>query len=448
MNPVTFYWLTVGASVVAAVIFLIIIWKKRRSIVCGLKSRKFWISLILLCFASGLVFLFGFYSAILGIAAVLVVPPIISALLCFTVVKEGTGKVITKFDQFSRVLIQQRGKTISGPAGDVIPGTEYHLLGGLRWFGFWPFHKVYEYDFEWTGVKADGTFEEHPRKRLDYVLLKDDVYGCRVENAEDHAQMPVDIDLTITVQVINPYKALFMVENWFETLINRLTPYVRDFMTNHTFQELIENVDLRLDVAVMEKLTAEGIIDEFRDRYGLEIRRLEVREIDPGPEYRGITLKKLVASRDAEARGEETTGVLLRMMAQATGKTIQEIQEQINKKGSKLRREFLTMAQDLLHRRIAIDGNAFVDVRVQGASGLEGTLLNLLSVWRRMPQGRAPVTNPVAAPHAVPQPVGAAPSTPRRSYRARPDISSDDEAEEFLQDLEDEEEEEEEKKEE
>lgn len=43
------------------------------------------------------------------------------------------------------------------------------------------------------------------------------------------------------------------------------------------------------------------------------------------------------------------------------------------------------MVQDLLHRRIAIDGNAFVDIRVQGASGTEQTLLNLLAAWRRMP---------------------------------------------------------------
>ncbi len=354
------------------------------------KNRKTWAVIIGLVALACLVLLFR-VSILWGVVLTILAPFFVFGLLSFTIVKEGTAKVVLKASQFSKIFVQWKGKTVD-ENGDIVEGREWHLLGGIRWFGFWPFYTIYQYDFEWTGVKPDGTFEFHPKERLDRVLLKDDVYGCSVEKAEDKELLPLDIALTLTVQIVNPYKALFAVQNWFETMVNRITPYVREFVTHWTYQELVERPEVVLDVEVWKALIKpekpeEGIIYEFQNRYGILIRKLETRDINPGKEYRNVTLKRLVAARGAEARSQETSGVITQMLCQATGKTVEQIQAEVNADPA-VRKEFLAMVQDLLNRRIAIDGNAFVDIRVQGASGVEQTLLNLLSTWRRMPGGK------------------------------------------------------------
>jgi len=38
-------------------------------------------------------------------------------------------------------------------------------------------------------------------------------------------------------------------------------------------------------------------------------------------------------------------------------------------------------------RKLGIEGRSYLDVRVDGAEGLERLLLNVLAVWQRMPMG-------------------------------------------------------------
>jgi len=303
----------------------------------------------------------------------------------FTFVKEGTAKIVLKAGKFHKILIQWEGKTLN-TNWNVIKGSEWHPFGGLRWVGFWPIYTVYKYKFEWTGVKPNGQFEFHPKEELNYILLKDDVYGCQVLGAEDQEKLPLDVELTVTLAIANPYKALFAVQNWFETLSNRLTPYVRDFITNHTYTEMIET-EIRLDREIWKRLEEEGILTEFQRRYGVNIRKIEVRNFDPQSEYREATLRKYQAERDAEARTHKTTGALIQMIAQATGKTPQQVQAEIETSPA-LKERFMNLSSDLITRQMAIDGQSFVDIRVQGATGVEQALLNVIAAWQRMPNGK------------------------------------------------------------
>ncbi len=220
--------------------------------------------------------------------------------LFFTFVPEGRAKIVVRGDAFKKVLIQWEGYRLDND-GNVVEGSSKRkgLFGGLKFYGLWPIDDIYIYDFQWTGIKEDGSIDPHPKETIDYVLLKDDVYGLKEEKAEDKNLLPLDVTVALTIRVVNPYKALFNVQNWLETLYNRIRPYIRDFITTGTYEEFIVSQD-RMGPRIYSKLKEEEIINEFLDRYGIEIRKIEVKDIDPGEDYRKATLAKYLAEREKE----------------------------------------------------------------------------------------------------------------------------------------------------
>ncbi|MCD6528227.1 SPFH/Band 7/PHB domain protein [bacterium] len=219
--------------------------------------------------------------------------------LWFTFVKEGTAKVVVRGDKFEKALIQWEGYTFD-KKWNVVEGKEpWHPFGGLRYYGFWPIKDIYIYDFEWTNVKGDGTIEHHPEEVLDYILLKEDVYYFKIETAEDIELLPMELEVVMTVRVVNPYKALFVVQNWLETVINRTRPAIRDAVTQKRYDELIKNKEA-VGREIYKILRRRKLLEEFQNRYGVEVRKIEVKEINPGKEYREATLKKYLAEREKE----------------------------------------------------------------------------------------------------------------------------------------------------
>jgi len=180
-----------------------------------------------------------------------------------------------------------------------IPRRKEGFFGGLVAYGFWPLDDIFVYEFEWSGMTDRGELEPHPKEWIDYIFVKDDVYGCEITKAEDRELMPLNIKLTLTARIINPYKALFVIENWYETMVNRIRPYVRDFITTDTYMNFTKN-PIRIDVGVLERLKKEGILDELVNRYGVDVRKIEVNTIDPEEDFRKATMKKVLALREKE----------------------------------------------------------------------------------------------------------------------------------------------------
>lgn len=231
----------------------------------------------------------------------------------FTLVKEGTAKIIVRGGKFEKALIQWEGHTFAkeirrGKDGeiiqdkwDVVEGEEsWHPFGGFRYYGFYPFKDVYIYDFQWTGVTENGEVTHHPKETLDYILLKDDVYWAKVEKAEDKELLPLEVELILTVRIMNPYKAIFNVQNWLEAVINRIKPWTRDAVTHDSYENLIKDKD-RIGKDIYNSLDNAGLLkNEFIARYGVDVRKIEVKEINPPEDYRDITLRKYTAERDKE----------------------------------------------------------------------------------------------------------------------------------------------------
>lgn len=242
----------------------------------------------------------------------------------FTFVKEGTVKVVVKGDAAVKALIQWRGHTLimkrkSDPQGkmaqdvwDVIEGKEWHLFGGLRYYGFYPIKDIYTYWFQWSGVSEDGKVVHHPPELLDFIILKDDVYWALVDKAEDKNLLPLEIELLLTVRIINPYKALFVIQNWLETTINRVKPAVRPLIPAEEYNYWIKKKEF-LGEQILEKTGA--LRDELAQWYGIEIKKTEVKDINPPEGYREKTLAPYFADLEKQtaiikAEGEKNAAII------------------------------------------------------------------------------------------------------------------------------------------
>lgn len=219
--------------------------------------------------------------------------------LFYTFVKEGTVKIVVLADKVIRILIQWKGYTLDKD-WNVKEGEEQHILGGLRRYGWWPIYDIYIHTFSWTGIAHNGELKHHKEEIHDYVMLKDDIYWGKVEKAEDKDLLPLDVELLFTIRIVNPYKALFRVDDWLQTVINRSSPAVRDYITGYTFNELIKMPEA-MGEEIFKDLKERKILDEeFKERYGIEVRAIEVKDINPPEEYRKATLAKFEAAREKE----------------------------------------------------------------------------------------------------------------------------------------------------
>lgn len=239
--------------------------------------------------------------------------------LYFTFVPEGRAKIVVRADAFEKTLIQWKGHALAVhkseivDTGDVIETEEQieaegwlkklliwlkKLFGGLRYYGFWPILDIYIYDFAWTNVAQNGEIVQNEKKGLDYVLLKDDVYFATVKRAEDKGQLPSDIHLLLTLRVINPYKAVFVVQTWLEAVINTTEAETRDVWTTDSYARWISS---KKNLAERIEKALEGFRDEeCSKRYGVEIRAIKVRNIDPEERFREATLKGYLAERERD----------------------------------------------------------------------------------------------------------------------------------------------------
>lgn len=291
---------------------------------------------------------FGVFLLVLSVFPILAILGYWLFVKCFTTVKQGTQKIVVRFGKYVRTLDP-----------------------GLNFVGFWPIHKVYTYKFGWTGIDKDGKVQDHKKEEIDFVLVKDDVYACIVDNAEDHNLLPLKWTIALTIRIVDAKKALFDIQNWFETLMNRVSPYVRDFTTNYTYEKLIQE-DMKLEKKILESLQAANIITEFENDYGIKILKLEVKNVDPPAEFRQATLKKWDAQRIAAARSIGTMDTLIMGIATLIGQKPEEIQEEFKKDLKAALKKYagiIAMNKEFIEQQIASDAKSLRRYHFTGASG-------------------------------------------------------------------------------
>jgi len=213
---------------------------------------------------------------------------------------EKTKEAREKVEDDEEVILEEKEVEVK-KENAVAPRKEpWHTLGGFRYYGFYPFKDVYIYDFTWTGINENGEIIPHPKESLDYVIVKDDIYFAKVEEAEDINRLPLTLELIFTLRVVNPFKALFVAQNWLEMVLNRSRTVARDMITNKSYEDWTTEKKAIGSAIVNKLIEREVYQEEFIERYGIEARAVEAKDINPGEEFRKATLQKRLAEYDRE----------------------------------------------------------------------------------------------------------------------------------------------------
>lgn len=201
------------------------------------------------------------------------------------------------------------------------------FMRGVYWVGIPPFYKIYSYRFRWASFEQkydekSGTLITRPvttEKTLRYITLKDDIYNMTVESAETSEVIPLNIEIALTVNITNPRKALFKIEKWLEVVINQVGAKIRKFVGTQGYFQLIQAKDQEknlLDYS-SEKLLSdrklEFIITAIRLIYGVNIKRVQIKEINPATkeaeEFIRASIQEFISARQSAGWEKEAVGL-------------------------------------------------------------------------------------------------------------------------------------------
>lgn len=163
-----------------------------------------------------------------------------------------------------------------------------YLFENLVWVGFPPAHTVLHYSFHWSSrvqdPKGAGMIQKSREEIISHILApQQEVYSALVEDAKTKEMVPVNASIALTIQIVNPYKALFVPHQWLKTIINQIEPDVREVIGRYTLEELTLT-------STEKKKTASNELEddpEFKKRrkviekeYGVKIVLAQFRSIE------------------------------------------------------------------------------------------------------------------------------------------------------------------------
>jgi len=318
----------------------------------------------------------------------------------FTKAREGTGKIITRFDGVVKVFIQWLG-WYKNKNGDVVTGgPQRRWYGGLRvWLGT-PFDKAYTYNLRFHSIEEiEGKRVPvyHEIKNADYVQLRPDRYWRKSLEVETKDGQFPDIEWLVGMRSINPEKTIFKApSNWVENALTELEPTLRQYGRTKNLDKLL---NLTREQIWKDIGNDHAIQIVLKNEWGIKIDEQEIGILNVilPPEYQKALAAESKAKMEAKAvqtkaeieaiaRAAETIGTVIEMMARARGKKPEEIQKEIDA-DPKLKAEFLSLSENLLIRKLGMESGSRVDIGVEGAEGIERLILNSLAAWQRMPMG-------------------------------------------------------------
>lgn len=251
---------------------------------------------------------------------------------------------------------------------------------GLHWVPFLP--KCYLAKRPRTLFNLDYSAREVITKEDDY---QDIHYGSQVIKVDAVAYIkfpPKKKHLTDIIRSKVPTEIVALTD-WTEEAVLSALRVVFGQMTWKQAVETMDNVRKEADKIFKEH---NALIVAGFDSENL---RLAVKEIKLSK-----GLEQFLSKPDQERLAEqaaifvarrqstEWVGMVLESMAQSRGKTVEEIQKEIDGDPKK-QKEFLDYAKEINIRLEEADRGALTDIRVSGAEGIERSLLNLVALLKK-----------------------------------------------------------------
>jgi hypothetical protein len=237
----------------------------------------------------------------------------------FTLVEEGTAKIVTLGKAFNKILLQWEGYELDTEWNIVYTGkTRMHLFGGFRYIGVWPFKGIYEYVFKWTGLSKDNEIE-YKTAQIKFVLLKPDNYLTNIEKAEDKKGLAMLLRILLTLQIINPKRAIFEIQSFLETVVSKIKPDAVAYVRQDEYSAWQEKTN-DMGKEILKAIIASGHYDEFRYLYGVLTSDIGLQDLEPPEAYRNTTLLEYTATKEANAKAIQADGIKRYDITVAEGK--------------------------------------------------------------------------------------------------------------------------------
>lgn len=252
----------------------------------------------------------------LGIIAILLPYPLATADLFFTFVEEGEAKIIVAGKSYRKTILSLTGHKINenddgNKKKDYISEDEtppkkpfFERWYGAYWVGIPPFRKIHTYSLRWVSYKPkDDNGLKKPevsKEILDRTFVKDKVYYGRAEEVETEEGVPLSVEFLVTLKVVSPYRAIFLISNWVETVIDRTTQQVRVYIGTKKYSDLIRNEKSDPKVGFSGHMK-DALEKTIHDDYGVKFVSCDILSINPPAELRKTTLEVYTADKEGEA---------------------------------------------------------------------------------------------------------------------------------------------------
>jgi hypothetical protein len=263
----------------------------------------------------------------------------------FTLVEERTGQVIERYGKFRKAVMSVSGWKFRGnrerileaggqladfesklypgdpdpwdivpdPVSDHIRRFPSSLMGGIHLLGIPFIDQVKGYKQIWTSREEKPelsgeiayVYKTVEKTLFAVLLLQEDVYYIQISNAEDKNGLNLKIRLAITATALNLVKATYGVTHWLEALENQLGAEVVKWTREYAYKEIN---------TVTGKATAEDFLSHswiarrILVEYGVDIRLIQIDNVDPPENYRDLTLAVYMADQKAQAIVREGEG--------------------------------------------------------------------------------------------------------------------------------------------
>ena len=141
------------------------------------------------------------------------------------------------------------------------------------------------------------------------VSLKEQVYDYPPQTVITKDNVSIDINAVVFAKVFDPYKSVYNIEDSFIGLEN---------LSATTLRNVVGEMELDECLSSREKINAQmqEALDEATDEWGIKVRRVEIKDINPPREIEDAMTKQMKAEREkrqaileAEAHKESVTKV-------------------------------------------------------------------------------------------------------------------------------------------
>lgn len=235
---------------------------------------------------------------VVPILGYLVVYGLARANIFWTIVEQGWCRIILKWGEYHKTV---------GP--------------GLRWIGIPGMYALYrrKMTFLKSVTNQEGKPQAEPHKDRDVGMFKttDYAYAFPFRDEEDSHGLNLSGMLAVVAVIDNYQKAFFVASDWYASMNTEIMPCFRDTLVRASYDDDIvgrDTTEERIPLVFSERIWRAmrrrrhgdpSVVRKLLDLYGIRVKSIELRSIDPPDDWRATTLAPYKAARERAAATEQ-----------------------------------------------------------------------------------------------------------------------------------------------